>query len=183
MAKTNQTSDSSSSSSGSVSEIAREENFEVDALAVESVGAAPVVATDVVTETSVNVDVFNAVVLRAATARPTTRLDVMVIVALEMVVQFMPSAERCAVNVFPLRISLSQTGAVTPVVAGGPLVVPLVALRPWMTMPLLGVMLMVTCLEPAARVSRNITPALAPACVFCTPATRAMIVPLPVQGM
>ena len=60
--------------------------------------------------------------------------------------------------------------------------VPPVEGRRWKDAPFAGVMTVIACLEPASRVSRSITPALAQALVFSMEATRATIWPSPVRG-
>src|SRR5262249_6175771 len=85
-----------------------------------------------------------------------------------------PLVELEAVIVAPLRTSLTQTGApdAAPTVC---LLAPRVATRGRKARPLRGVSAMKACLEPAASVSRIITPALAHGSVFCTAVTRATI--------
>src|ERR1700676_3510795 len=60
------------------------------------------------------------------------------------------------------------------------LLAPVVA-RDWMTAPLPGVIATKALVEPAVRVSRNITPALAHALVLLWLTTRAVIEPSPVR--
>ena len=67
----------------------------------------------------------------------------------------------------------------------GPLVwvvSPPVAVRRWNTAPLPGVTATRACRDPAASVSRIMTPALIQAFVFCSLATRAMMSPSPLSG-
>src|SRR5262249_61656584 len=71
-----------------------------------------------------------------------------------------PLVELEAAIVLPLRTSRTQTGApdAPPAVC---VLTPPVATRRWKARPLPGVSAMKACLEPAASVSRIMTPALA----------------------
>jgi hypothetical protein len=78
-------------------------------------------------------------------------------------------------------MSRTQYGAVT----AGPAVLvltPPVAVRRWKAVPLPGVAIIMACADPAASVSRIMTPALIQAFVFCSLATRAMMSPSPLSG-
>ena len=84
-------------------------------------------------------------------------------------------------NTLPVRFRRTQYGAVT----SGPwmlVLAPLVAVRDSMIAPLPGVTATSVCVEPAASVSRNMTPALVHALVADSLVTRAVIVPSPVSG-
>ena len=92
-----------------------------------------------------------------------------------------PSGEADAVKTFPLRVSLTQYGAVT----GAPSVLVLAApveSRRWKARPLPGVRNIDACVEPVASVSRIMTPDLAHGSEFWMLATRATIVPSPLSG-
>jgi hypothetical protein len=95
-------------------------------------------------------------------------------------VQVCPSGELEPVNVLPLRTIFTHHGAAVLVSLVSE-VVPLLLARTCQVVVLSGAMLMSTFLLPASSESRNITPALARALVFCTDVTRATICPSPVS--
>src|ERR1017187_995931 len=105
----------------------------------------------------------------------------MVNVALPCCVQFVPSGERYPVNALPLRTSLTQQGALRPVVLLL-VVVPPVLERVCQVTPLLGVTAIKAFAALAFRLSRIMTPALDQGSMFCTAATRAMMVQFPLTG-
>ena len=102
-------------------------------------------------------------------------------VAVPIVVQLTPSAERDAVNVFPLRLTFTQTGTAMPVLVVLVLVPPVDVLR-WKETPLEGVPTTIAWVELALRLSRIITPAFAHAFVLVRLPTRAMISVFPLTG-
>jgi len=97
-----------------------------------------------------------------------------------MSIQVCPSAERCAVNVLFVRVSFTQCGATKPV-ASVLVLAPSVSMRRWNETPLDGVTTTIACLEPGARLSRIITPALAQPSLRNTLSMRAMIDPSPLR--
>src|SRR5215212_6986912 len=90
------------------------------------------------------------------------------------VVQFTPSVECDAVKVLPVRTMRTQRGAVTP---GRPVDCELapVVVRRWKAKPFVAERIIIACGEPALRLSRIMTPALAHGFVGSTAVTRARI--------
>ena len=115
-------------------------------------------------------------------ARPTCTVDPIAIVVLPSCVQVVPFTEYDPVNVFPLRTSLTQYGAVGPAALLLD-VAPPVAERYCHVTPLVGVRPMNASAEFAFSVERIITPAFDQALMWSSSdATRAMMVQLPVTG-
>ena len=81
----------------------------------------------------------------------------------------------------PLRTSLTQYGAVLPVLVVSVLEPPVVVRR-WKETPLPGVTTIMACFAFELTLSRIITPALAHGSVFSTLTTRATISALPLKG-
>ena len=138
--------------------------------------AATVTANFGTTEMLSNMEEFNTVFSCAVTASPTSIWPGMALLTLPTKVQLVPSGETAPVKIFPVRTRRTQYGAITfgPVVLA---VAPSVTVRRTNADPLPGVMAMSACFDPAARLSRNITPAFAHGSVFSTAATRATICP------
>src|SRR5262245_15503589 len=127
-----------------------------------------------------NVDVFRTVLLCAVTARPTTTELDMLMVSLQTVVQVEPSVDEYAVKVLPARTTRTHLGA-GPAPPAVFVLIPPVAVRRWKARPFADERSMKACLEFAAKLSRNITPALAHGSVFPMVATRALISPFPLR--
>src|SRR5262245_66426737 len=111
------------------------------------------------------VEVFRTPAAWLVTARPTKTWALIVTVSEPTCVHVVPLVDLEAVIVLPLRTSRTQTGApdAPPAVCE---LTPPVATRRWKARPLPGVSAMNACLEPAASVSRIMTPALAHGFVF-----------------
>src|SRR5438034_11780496 len=97
-------------------------------------------------------------------------------------VQVSPSGEVKPVSVLPARTSRTHSGAATLGCVLG-LLVPLAVVRRWKRAPLPGVTAISALREPAANVSRIMTPTGAPPDVFSCDRTRAVIEPSPVSGV
>src|SRR5829696_5651619 len=95
------------------------------------------------------------------------------------VVHEVPFDELYAVMTLPKRTSLSQYGAFGPL-TDVLVLPPLVLVRRMNRKPPPGVTKTPACFDPAARLSRNMMPALASRSVFCKDATRTTMVASPV---
>src|SRR3954447_8006710 len=128
-----------------------------------------------------NVAVASIVLEWLDTARPTHAFAGRVIVSVATSTHVVPSDDWYADNVAPLRVTLTQYGAVTinPAVL---VVVPPATRRRWKLFPFAGVTIIVAWADPAVRSPRIITPALTHAFVDWTEATRATMVPSPASG-
>src|SRR5438552_7656657 len=127
------------------------------------------------------VDVLSVDVSWLVTARPAVALDAIEIAAVPIVVHVLPFADTAPVTVPPLRVSFSHCGDAWLLPAMKSVVPPVVD-RIMNSMLPSGRASRITCAEPAAVVSRSITPPLAKVLVFCTRVTRATIWPSPLSG-
>ncbi len=130
--------------------------------------------------TPLNVAVARVETLWLVTTSPTCTVAAIEMLSLPMSVQLVPVVDRYAETVEPLRTKRTQDGAVP----APPTVValePSVVTRRWNARPFAGVTATNAFREPAPRVSRIMTPALAHPLVFCSDATCAMISPSPVS--
>ena len=115
------------------------------------------------------------------TIRPTLALDANETVVLPTALQVVPSAEVEPMTVLPVRASFSQAGNGRDAPAMKLVAPPVVDRVMNSTLPS-GRTSRTTLTEPAASVSRSITPTFAYALVFCSAVTRATICPSPLNG-